>query len=132
MKAISGEACQYQGDDLAQSEQRVRRMSELRAHLSADDDDGACEPADVLGCVEELWRLADEEGLPSVWLRALVIEAMQCAREQGKAADALEWASRGAQSAREALGANSPTTTKFDAIVRAWKHALTLGKPLPG
>ena len=66
--------------------------------------------------------------------RALVIEAMQAARALGKQAeaDALAWARRGAQSAREALGADSPTTIKFEAIVKAWAHALAMGQPLPG
>ena len=123
------EACGYTDDALAQSEQRVVRMAELRRRLLTSDGAGG-----VLDSVEELWSLGAREGLPAVWQRALVIEAMQAARALGKQAeaDALAWARRGAQSAREALGADSPTTIKFEAIVKAWAHALAMGQPLPG
>ena len=82
--------------------------------------------------MEALWGLAHAEGLPAVWQRTWVILAMRHAKEVGDAEVAIRWAERGAQSARLALGAQSPTTIKFEMVVRAWKTARAKGDPLPG
>ena len=136
------DSCEESGEARELSEQRLKRIYQLNrmlAEVDGDDGDGtggqppsAAAVCDVLKCVQELWMLAQEEGLPSVWLRGHVIAAMQSARGRDRPAEALEWAERGARSARIALGAASPTTVQFDAIVKAWRHALSKGRPLPG
>ena len=88
--------------------------------------------AELLAIVEALWGLAHAEGLPAVWYRTWVILAMRHAKEVGDAEAAIRWAERGAQCACLALGAESPTTIKFEMVVRAWKTARAKGDPLPG
>ena len=150
------EACSLSGESFACSEARRANLFEaLELLLRPEDALGTAlrrpedalgtalqRPEDALGTapgtaellatVEALWGLAHAEGLPAVWYRAWVILAMRHAKEAGDAEAAIRWAERGAQSACLALGAGSPTTTKFEMVVRAWKTARAKGDPLPG
>lgn len=91
-------------------------------------------PPDLLERVEELCRLAEEEGQPIIWHRTAMLEAMMHAKQAGRAQEALGWAERGAESALLAMGAESPTTVKFEMVVTAFRNAMSRrpGAPLPG
>lgn len=88
----------------------------------------------LLAQTHELWEASAAEGLPAIWQRSAIIEAMMHANRTGDAHEALVWAERGARSARLALGAAAPTAVKFQAVVKAWSHAIaaTPSAPLPG
>ena len=136
--------CNADGEAFEQSETRRRRIVDLNrllqsvapsSHLPSSfkkghrkDDD------DLLAQTLILFQISAEEGLPAIWQRAAIIEAMMHAKRTGYAPEALAWAERGAQSARLALGAQAPTTTKFEAIVKAWSRAMAErpDEPLPG
>ena len=132
------EACSLSGEAFACSEARRANLYEARELLLRAEDALGTAPgtapgtAELLATVEALWGLAHAEGLPAVWYRTWVILAMRHAKEAGDAEAAIRWAERGAQSACLALGAGSPTTTKFEMVVRAWKTARAKGDPLPG
>ena len=111
-------ACCLRGEALEQSEERMRRLDELRTLLT----DGR-EGASLVGVVDELWRLAEADGAPCAWLRAEAIAAMVHAQKAGADAQAcaqahLRWAQRGASSCALALGAGAPTTTKFEMVAK--------------
>ncbi len=126
----SCEVCILRGAALSGSEERRGRLFDARQQLLRADEHGMGTP--FLATAEALWGLATAEGLPAVWQRAMVLEAMQHAKEAGDVGAAIRWAERGAQSARLALGADAPTTAKFEMVVRAWKTASAKGDPLPG
>ena len=121
------QACSLCGDALERSEARLRRMIATRESILAS-------PPDLLERVEELCRLAEEEGQPIIWHRTAMLEAMMHAKQAGRAQEALGWAERGAESALLAMGAESPTTVKFEMVVTAFRNAMSRrpGAPLPG
>lgn len=126
--------CGLSGAALAASETRRRVMLQIREEVleAAPAATAAAAHADVPRRVAQLCELSEAEGLPAVWQRSAVIAAMRHAKEAGDAKSALAWAEAGARSARVALGADAPTTLKFEAVVKAWTSAIAAGAPLPG
>ena len=120
--------CSLSGAAFKASEERRRRILEVRRRLLDPELD--CMPTEAL--VETLWELAEAEELPAVWQRASVIAAMRAAKDAGDADAAIRWAERGARSALLALGADAPTTAKFEMVVKAWTTAKIKGESLPG
>ena len=108
-------ACSLSGQALAESEERMRRVASLQAQLL---EPAASHSAPLVELLDELWRLAVAEGAPGAWLRAEVLAGMVHAQKAGSDALALQWAQRGAESARLALGADAPTTSKFEILAK--------------
>ena len=118
-------ACTLAGEALARSEQRMRRLTSLRAQMGTGSLTGAA----LVECVDEMWRLAEADGAPHVWLRSEALAAMVHAQQDstGGVKQALQWARRGAVSTRLALGADAPTTYKFEVLAkRAWARVVAV------
>ena len=112
--------CCLEGAQLGVSDFRYERLAQLHTRLAQlGEGDGRLGVLELVSLVEEQLKLSREEGVPLILSKAGWILAAVHLKLSGDQRAAAEWATRGAEHSRLALGEDSSAFQRFSSLVAA-------------